>query len=153
MMELSIPKDPIIFQFKSSLKKDKLIAIAAQLSSKSSFVQLVDPKAVFSAQHIHAAYMNAVQSFVDGQNISNFIGVELLLYLSFTDQIHIAIKHAGIKNSGEYIIIASTIHIYTKFIKAAKIATVNIKPINNRKTTKAQLFQILMRMSAIKLKN
>jgi len=74
-------------------------------------VQLFDVKLVAGWQHLYFAALNAVNAFKNKLNISNNLGIEILLYASAQRQIKEAVKLIGIHpNSREVavVIVANT---------------------------------------------
>jgi len=59
-------------------------------------VQLFDAKLVAGWQHLYFAALNAVNAFKNKLNISNNLGIEILLYASAQRQIKEAVKLIGI---------------------------------------------------------
>ena len=64
--------------------------------------QIFDASVICGEQHIKAAYHHAKRAFKYGENISNSLSMEVLLYVAATRQIEDAIKFAGAKNNGKY---------------------------------------------------
>ena len=145
----------------SNLKLDELLNIQKDITKKMDVVQLIDPNAIISQDHIRAAYLNAYMNFIENKNVSNNMSMELLLYLSFTKQINMAIKLSGIKKSNDFVIVASSEPILRQFCSMANASANPYEHYNNEnknamllfgiETEHAQIEDILLKMSEIKL--
>ena len=81
--------------------------------------QIFDASIICGKRHIMGAWRHAKRAFKYGENISNSISMEVLLYVAATRQIDEAIKFAGAKNNGKYafLFIGKSKEEAIKFIK------------------------------------
>ncbi len=156
-----ILKNLKISRASSNLELDLLLTAQKSTTKKMDVLQLIDPNAIISQNHIRAAYLNAYMNFIENKNISNNMSMELLLYLSFTTQINTAIKLSGIKKSNDFVIISSSEPILRQFCSIANASANPYEHYNNEnknamllfgiETEHAQIEDILLKMSEIKL--
>ena len=89
---------------------DKFFILVKQKTGNAC-VQFLDAKLVAGWQHLYFAALNAVNAFKNKLNISNNLGIEILLYASAQRQIKEAVKLIGIHPSSRevaVVIVANT---------------------------------------------
>ncbi len=78
------------------IKNIEKFFILVKQKTGNACVQFFDAKLVASWQHLYFAALNAVNAFKSKLNISNNLGIEILLYASAQRQIREAVKLIGI---------------------------------------------------------
>lgn len=102
---------------------DKLLSHLQKIGTAKQTVQVFDPNAVINKTHLDGAFFNAIEAFKDGTNISNSLGMEMLLFAAMTSQIDDAIKIAGAKSGKEFVIFASSAAMFNRakqYLKSSK---------------------------------
>ena len=84
------------------------------VKSRSSAVQLFDENFVVSRNHLIGAYVNALIAFKNGSNRTGSLALEMLLFAAMTEQIGDALRIAGLKGGGNFIIFSSNVSIPSK---------------------------------------
>ena len=102
----------LVMRASSSLPIDRLYLKVRTL--KGGVVQLIDPKAVVSREHVLGAYLDAKRAFAGHTNIANSMAVEMLLFTAMTKQISDAIKAAGAKSGSDFVLFCSSNAAYLK---------------------------------------
>lgn len=92
----------------SGLKLKMLLELVEAEGRAGHVVQVFDPAAVISANHLFAAYLNAETAFKNKSNISDRIGMEMLLFAAMTRQAREAIERAGAKSSRSFILFSDS---------------------------------------------
>ncbi len=77
-------------------------------SDGADFVQFFNPSAVINRVHLVGAYLNAVAAFKEKANIAKSLPIEMLLFVSMTDQIDKAIEIAGAKSKEDFLVFATS---------------------------------------------
>ncbi len=77
-------------------------------------VQVFDPKAVISEDHLRAAYLNAMIAFDEGSNISRTMKMEMLLFASMQKKIDVAVERIGAKSEKEFVIFCGSGSVYDR---------------------------------------
>ena len=85
--------------------EDTLSKVKEFESRRGVKVQLIRADRVFGPLHLEVAVEHAQRSFDHGRNMSNDIGIELLLYAAAERQINVAIGKLGIRNGTEKVAI------------------------------------------------
>lgn len=88
-------------------KKELLRVIAELGRKKAASIQLVDSKKIFGQDHLRAAFEKTVRAFKSGQNVSDSIVTEMMLYLSGCRQIQEALDAIGLKEQPKSLIVLS----------------------------------------------
>jgi tRNA threonylcarbamoyladenosine modification (KEOPS) complex Cgi121 subunit len=101
----------------SSIRLEKLIGELGKINTKNNVVQIFDPKKVVNKTHLLGAYLNALQSFKNKSNISNSLGIEMLLFAAMTRQINDGIAKIGAKSPNGFIVFADSKASYLKIKK------------------------------------
>jgi tRNA threonylcarbamoyladenosine modification (KEOPS) complex Cgi121 subunit len=97
---------------KSDVKE--LIDCATGISDETHAVQVFDSAAIASKTHVLSAYLNALLAFKNRTNRSKSVGMEMLLFVSLTDQIHTALEIAGAKPDSKVVVFASDAKAFSK---------------------------------------
>ncbi|MCD6512558.1 MAG: hypothetical protein J7K61_03030 [Thermoplasmata archaeon] len=79
-------------------------AAIKELKRYCRICQIFDASVICGKDHVIAAYNHAKRAFENGDNITKSIEMEMLLYVAAKRQINEAIKFAGAKEKGEYVI-------------------------------------------------
>jgi KEOPS complex subunit Cgi121 len=87
--------------------KDSLLSSAAGISSANKAVRVLNAQKVFGKDHVLSALQKAARAFDNGQNVSDSLATETMLYMSGCRQIQEAVELFGIKEEvGQIVIIA-----------------------------------------------
>lgn len=108
---------------KEALPKSDIHALIDRVTTVSKgthVVQLFDPASIANKTHILGAYLNALLAFKNHTNRSKSIGMEMLLFVSLTDQIHLAIEIAGAKPDSKVVVFASGADAFSKMAPMLK---------------------------------
>ncbi len=148
---------------KSDIAMTDLYNKLAKEMKKSECIQIFDPNAVMGKKHLYAAYLNSILSFVEHKNKTKNIGMEMLLFVSFTDQIEKAIRITGAKKTKDFILFCSNKRVYdkilstnlvkcTKYIQTPNEKSNAIKIIKNDKVDEIDISKVLLnKMAKLKL--
>ncbi len=80
-------------------------------------IQIFDPKAIVSRDHLLASYLNARVSFSEKSNRASSLSVEMLLFAAMTRQISAAIKTVGAKTNNDFVLFTDSKSAYGKLRK------------------------------------
>jgi KEOPS complex subunit Cgi121 len=95
----------IIFGGTTDEPMDSMLRKAAGMSNRTdASVRLLDSRRVFGPDHIRSALMKAVRAFENGQNVSDSLATETILYMSGRRQIQEAVALLGLKMDTESIV-------------------------------------------------
>jgi tRNA threonylcarbamoyladenosine modification (KEOPS) complex Cgi121 subunit len=111
-------------QIKEASAKFSINALVHKFSKPKSdgeIILLLDPAHVISRNHIQAAYSNALFSFNDNENMSKNIGIEIMMFMSFTKQIKDAIAISGAKDNSHFVLFCSNMSALKKAQRYIKI--------------------------------
>lgn len=111
-----------------------------------SFVEFIKIKDDRSVEMIKAAYMNAASRFDEKRSIAKSAGVEMLLFLSGTDQIGSAIKELAPRAGEDFLIISNSKKLYEKVT-----GNLNAPDFVSKHSKKNELEKELERMSLSRL--
>ncbi len=117
----------------------KLLDRAAEISDEAQVVQFFNREAVASREHVLGAYLNALIAFRNHTNRARSIGIEMLLFVSLTDQINDALKIAGAKPESEMIVFASSTDMFSKIAPMLK----GISDFNQNRTHQSAVLEKL----------
>ena len=98
----------LIKEASSKIEINTLVRKFSKSGQSREIILMLDPAHVINRNHILAAYSNAVFSFHDNENISKNIGIETMLFMSFTKQIKDAIAISGAKDNSHFILFCSS---------------------------------------------
>jgi tRNA threonylcarbamoyladenosine modification (KEOPS) complex Cgi121 subunit len=98
----------------------KLIDRAIGISDGKRVVQVFDSSAIASRTHVLGAYLNALLAFKNHTNRAKSIGMEMLLFVSLTDQIDRALEIAGAKPDSKVVVFASGAEAFSKIAPMLK---------------------------------
>lgn len=106
----------------SPIDLKKLIDRTIKVNDGKNVVQVFDSEAVASRTHILGAYLNALLAFKNNTNRAKNIGMEMLLFVALTDQIHDALEVAGAKQDSRVVVFASSADAFSKIAPMLKSA-------------------------------
>lgn len=95
----------IALEASTNLELDDLLA---RISGVKGTVQIFDPGAVASGEHLKWAYMNALAAFRNRANRSKSLAVEMLLFASASRQISDAVRISGAKDKSHFVVFADS---------------------------------------------
>ncbi len=93
---------------------NKLVDCVTRISDETCAVQVFDSAAIASKTHVLGAYLNALLTFKNHTNRAKSIGMEMLLFVALTDQIHSALEIAGAKPGSKVVAFASSEEAFSK---------------------------------------
>ncbi len=95
----------LIFAGTTEESMDVMLQKAAGMSNRTDVsIRLLDARRVFGMDHIRSALMKAVRAFENGQNVSNSLATETMLYMSGCRQIQEAVALLGLKRNSRSIV-------------------------------------------------
>jgi len=95
----------LIFAGTTDESMDSMLSKAAGMSNRTdASIRLLDAKRVFGMDHIRSAQMKAVRAFENGQNVSDSLATETMLYMSGCRQIQEAVALLGLKRDSRSIV-------------------------------------------------
>jgi len=95
----------LIFAGTTEEPMDSMLRKAAGMSNRTdASIRLLDAKRVFGPDHIRSALMKAVRAFENGQNVSDSLATETMLYMSGCRQIQEAVALLGLKRDSRSIV-------------------------------------------------
>lgn len=130
-------KKLFVMRGSSSLKLKMLLGLVETEGKAGHVVQVFDPDAVISADHLFAAYLNAKTAFKNRSNISDRIGMEMLLFTAMTRQVREAIARAGAKSSRSFILFTDSRKALDDIGKEAKLSRADFDSRHVRDAEKA----------------
>ncbi len=84
---------------------DEILRRAAGIPGrKGASVRLLDSRLVFGEDHIRSAFQKAVRAFETGNNVSDSIATETMLYMSGRRQIQEAVDLIGVKKDSRLVV-------------------------------------------------
>ncbi len=89
-------------------------------ADKKCIIQVFDPEAIVSREHIIASYINALASFSEKANRAGNASVEMLLFAAMTRQISAAIKLVGAKSEDGFVLFTDSKRAYAKLRRYLK---------------------------------
>ena len=91
---------------RTAKSKDALLRSSDEFGKeRKASIQLIDADKVFGTDHLHSALEKAVRAFKSGENVSDTLVTEMMLYLSGCRQIHEALDSIGLREGSEKIVI------------------------------------------------
>lgn len=93
---------------------DLLERLSATNKSNKNSIQLFDPSAVISRNHLIGAYADALMAFSEKRNVSSTVAVEMMLYAAMTRQIRDAIGIMGAKSSKGFVVFSDSRSAYSR---------------------------------------
>ncbi len=138
-----IEKKAVIFRAsaKSNIAMADLYNELAKEMKKGEYIQIFDPNAIMGKNHIFAAYLNSALSFAEHKNKTKNIGMEMLLFVSFTDQIEKAIEIAGAKKTGNFILFCSNKKAYDKILSTNLVKCTKYAPTQDEKSNAMKIIK------------
>jgi len=85
-----------------------LLQEATALSGNGASVRLLNAELVFGMDHVRSALQKAARAFDNGQNVSDSLATETMLYMSGCRQIQEAVELFKLKGDGGVVCLADT---------------------------------------------
>jgi len=95
----------VVLSGRSKADRNSLLSSAAGISSADHTVRILNAQRVFGKDHILSALQKAARAFDNGQNVSDSLATETMLYMSGCRQIQEAVELLGIKYEVSRIVI------------------------------------------------
>lgn len=111
-----------IMRGSSILSPDALLDMIINMNSDSGFVQVFDSNRVINKLHLQAAYINAVEAFSEGTNISSKLYIESLLFAAMTRQIVKATSMFRVRDTGNFAIASNRVAALGKIKGFARLS-------------------------------
>jgi len=97
----------VVLAGRSKEPKEALLSAAASMSAPGRSVRLLNADLVFGIDHVISAFRKAARAMDEGQNVSDSLATETMLYMSGCRQIQEAVELFGLqKGSGTVVCLA-----------------------------------------------